>query len=68
VRHDDAERRDLRDREIDEHDAAPEHLLPERHVRDRDEDAGDQRRPQDVEIRERVVHLVAASSRFNVSS
>ena len=68
VRRDHAERRDLRDREIDEHDAAPQHLLAERHVRQRDEDAGDERRPQDAEGAGEVVHLPAASSRLMVSS
>jgi hypothetical protein len=34
----------LRDREVDEHDAAGEDLHPERHVRRRDEQTGGERR------------------------
>ena len=67
-RRDHAERGNLCDREIDEHDATPQHLLAERHVRQRDEDAGDERRPQDAEGAGEVVHLPAASSRLMVSS
>ena len=50
ARRDHAESRDLRDRKVDEHDAARKHLLAERHVRDHDEDARDQRRPENAEI------------------
>ena len=65
---DDAERRHLRDGEIDEHDAAGQHLLSQRHVRDRHQHAGDQRRPQDAEVGGQRVHLSAASSLSRVSS
>ncbi len=41
---------DLRDGEIDEHDAAREHLLPQRHMRDCHQAARDQRGHQDAEI------------------
>ena len=57
VGRDHAETGDLRDREVDEHDAARQHLLSERHMRNRHQHAGDQRRPQDAEIGEHRVHL-----------
>ena len=42
--------RHLRDREVDEDDAAGEHLHPERHVRRGDEHAGREGRQQDREL------------------
>ena len=68
VGRDHAETRDLRDGQIDEHDAARQHLLSERHMRDRDQHARDQRRPQDAEVGEQRVHFSAASSLLRVSS
>ena len=59
---------DLRDREIDEHDAAIQHLDAERHMRRGHEQAGDERRPKDAEIDRRRVHLGTASKRARVSS
>ena len=53
VGEDHAEPGDLRHREVDEHDAALEHLHAERHVRRGHEQAGDERRPQDAEARRR---------------
>ena len=57
VGRDHAEPRHLRDGEVDEHDAAGQHLLSQRHVRNRHQHAGDQRRPQDAEVSEQSVHL-----------
>ncbi len=68
MRGDHAEARDLRDGEVDEHDAAPQHLLPERHVRQDDEDAGHEGRPQDADVPGEIVHFAAASRRLSVSS
>ena len=68
VRRDHAERGDLRDREVDEHDAALQHLLPERHVREHYQQAGEQRRPQDAQVDCEVAHFSTASSRSMVSS
>ncbi len=65
---DDAESGNLRDGEVDEHDAAPEHLLPERHVRQEDQDAGHEGRPQDADVSAEVAHFAAASSLLSVSS
>ena len=45
-----------------------QHLLAERHVRDHDQEARDQRRPEDAEIGAEKVHLTAASSLLIVSS
>ena len=56
VRGDHAEARHLCDREVDEHDPAREHLLPERHVRQHDENAGNEGRPQDAQIRLQGTH------------
>jgi len=44
-----------------------QYLLSERHVRQRDDDAGDERRPQDAQVRQEVAHLPAASRRSSVS-
>ena len=50
LREDHAERGDLRDREIDEDDAAREHLLAERHVRRQHEQARDAGGPENAEL------------------
>ncbi len=50
VRGDDAEARDLRDREVDEDDAAAQDLLPERHVRAQHQHTGEKRRQDDAEF------------------
>ena len=68
VGRDHAEAGDLRDGQVDEHDAARQHLLSERHVRDRDQKTGDQRRPQDAQIGREEIHFSTASSRLSVSS
>ena len=59
---------DLRDREVDEHDAAREHLHAERHVRRGDEQPGDERRQQDRKLERPRVHCAPFSSRAIVSS
>jgi hypothetical protein len=66
VGEDHAQPRDLRHREIDEDDAAREHLDAERRVRRDDQQPGDERRPENAEV-ERA-HFAAASSRSSVSS
>jgi hypothetical protein len=68
---DDAEAGDLGDREIDEDDAAVEHLLAERHVRRQHQQAGDQGRAEDAPVERAPVHVFGAapaSSRATVSS
>src|SRR5262249_12449131 len=62
------ETRDLRHCGIDEDDAALEHLHAERHVRRRDQQPGDERRPEDSEARRVQIHLITASRRAIVSS
>ena len=57
VGRDDSKRGDLCDREIDEHDSALQDLLSERHVRQHDQEAGDERRPQDAEVDGEIAHL-----------
>ena len=59
---------DLRNRQIDEHDAAREHLHAERHVRQRDEESRDERRQQDGEIDRAGAHCEPFRSRAIVSS
>ncbi|MFO1410433.1 MAG: hypothetical protein U1F06_08670 [Steroidobacteraceae bacterium] len=68
MRDDHAEPGHLRHREIDEHDAAGEHLQAERHVRDHDQNAGDHRRREDGERIVQRAHRTAPSSRVMVSS
>src|SRR4029079_17365336 len=60
--------RDLRDGEVDEHDAAREHLRAERNVCRGDEQAGDQRREHDREVDWRRGHCAPFSRRAIVSS
>ncbi len=42
---DDAQARDLRDRKVDEHDPAREHLLSQRNMRQHDQETRDERGP-----------------------
>jgi len=66
---DHAERGDLRQREIDEHDAAAQDLHPERHVRDQHQHAGDQGWRDDRQVEQRgCAHFSAPSSRCRMSS
>src|SRR6185369_1797719 len=65
VREDHPEPRDLRYREIDEHDATIEHLDAERRVGRRDEEPRDQRCPENSGI---DGHLAIARRRASVSS
>ena len=60
--------RDLRDREIDEHDPAREHLHAERHVGRRDQDARHERRQQDRKLDRAKAHCAPFKSRAIVSS
>ena len=64
VRGDDAEARDLRDGQVDEHDPARQHLHAERHVRQHDQEPGDQRRQQDAEFVVQQAHFATPVSRF----
>ncbi len=68
VGRDHAQARDLRDRQIDEHDAAVEHLPAQRHVRGQHQQPGEERQTEDREVERGGVHWVAASSRSSVSS
>ena len=56
---DHAEPGDLRDREVDEDDAAVEHLHAERHVRREHQQAGDERRAEDAPVERAPVHGLA---------
>ena len=74
IGHDHPQPRHLCDGEVDEHDAAVEHLRAQRHVRGQHQQAGDQRQSEQAPV-ERVpvdsAHLAApaaASSRSTVSS
>ena len=63
-----ADPRDLRHREIDENDAPFEHLHAERDVSRGDQQARDERGPQDAEARRVERHFAVASKRPMVSS
>src|SRR5581483_2460078 len=65
---DDAERGDLRDGKVDEDDAPLEHLHAERDVRRGDEQARDERGPQDAELGGTDAHFTVFSKRSIVSS
>ena len=64
----DAEAGNLRDREVDEDDAAIENLYAERHVRRGDEEPRHARRPENRPVERREAHLRPALSRARVSS
>src|SRR5258705_466749 len=68
VGEDDTHPGDLRHREVDENDAPLEHLHAERDVGGSDQQARDERGPQDAEARSVERHLTMASSRPMVSS
>src|SRR5262249_21590897 len=67
MRRDDSEPCNLRDGQIDEDDAARQHLLTKWHVREHDQDAGHERRPQYAQLRLHAAHFAPASSRLMVS-
>src|SRR5205814_537107 len=56
------------DRKVNEDDAALEHLHAQRHVRRRDEQAGDECRPKDLPFGRAHAHRATLSSRSIVSS
>ncbi len=58
----------LRNREIDEYDAAREHLLTQWHMREDDEQARDERGPENAHLSGDITHFSAPSSRATVSS
>src|SRR5204862_4213325 len=58
---DDAERRDLRDREVDEDDALAQHLRAERHMGGEYQHTSAEGRREDREIDRRPVHFAASS-------
>ena len=65
---DDTDAGDLRDRQVDEHDAALQYLRAQRHMRGQHQQAGQQRRQQDVPIEGFGRHGSALSRRCTVSS
>ena len=68
IGNDDAESRNLRDREIDEHDAPLEHLDAERDVRQCNDNTGCQCGLEDAPPGGPLAHRKTASSRFSVPS
>ncbi len=64
----DSATRDLRDREVDEHDAAREHLGAQRNVRGGHENSCDERRQEDRNLDGRQIHCCPLRSRAIVSS
>ncbi len=59
---------DLRDGQVDEHDAAREHLRAERHVSGRHQQPGGERRQQDRQVDGVEIHCAPFSRRAIVSS
>ena len=70
IRRDHAEARDLRDGQVDEDDAAIQHLHAQGHVAGEHQQAREQRGPEDRNVDGAPVHLAfaAASRRATVSS
>ena len=64
---DHAEHRDLGNGQIDEHDAALQHFLAERHVRGEHQQPGQQRRQQHIQFQSQI-HRAASLSRAMVIS
>ena len=65
---DDAERGDLRDGQVNEDDAACQHLPPQRHVRGQHQQSRHHGGSEDTDIQSVEVHFAAASSLSMVES